>query len=129
LSKGAVATRWRVGADTVRKILGDLGVDYGSRNDHKIPLTIIMLHEEFFDPLETWIFAGPDGRKILSADLLTLEEWLAQTPEKAQRDKTKYYREFAEGRLASVRIGNQHRFRPTLETALNWHASRKGASS
>lgn len=129
LSKGEVAARWRVGSDTVRKILGDVGVDYGGGKDRKISLTIIMLHEEFVDPLETWIFAGPDGRRILSADLLTLEEWLAQAPGKAQRDKTKYYRELADGRLASIRIGNQHRFRPTLETALNWHSARLGARS
>lgn len=128
-TKKCVETRWRVGPDSVRKILRNQDVDPGSEKSLRIPLTDVLLCEGFSDPLAMWISASPELRKILSADLTTLEEWLAQASEETKRDKTKYYRDLAEGRLASVRIGKQHRFRPTLQAALHWHALRRETQS
>ncbi|WP_143042395.1 hypothetical protein [Citreimonas salinaria] len=92
-------------------------------------MTDALLCEGFSDPLAVWISASAECRKILSADLLTLEGWIAQKPKKEQRDRTKYYRELSEGRLASVRIGKQHRFRQTLKAALDWRAAGADSSS
>jgi hypothetical protein len=117
-TKQCCETRWQVGPDSVRTILRVWAVDPGPVKSLRIPLTDVLLCEGFSDPLAMWISASPELRKILSADLLTLEEWLAQASGEEKRDETKYYRDLAEGRLASVRIGNQHRFRPTLEAAL-----------
>lgn len=115
LTKGAIARRWRVGPDTVRNVLRAVDVDPGGGKDLEIPLTDILFCEGVSDPLETWLFAGSNVRKILSADLITLDEWIAQRPKKIRRHKTKYYRALKEGRLPSIRIGNSHRFRPTSE--------------
>jgi len=128
-TKKCVETRWQVGPDSVRKILRNQGVDPGSEKSLGIPLIDLLLCEGFSDPLAMWISASPELRKILSADLMTLEDWLAQASEETKRDKTKYYRDLAEGRLASVRIGKQHRFRPTLQAALHWHALRRETQS
>jgi|SRR6056297_662010 len=127
-TKKCLESRWQVGADVVRDILRHFGVDPGPEAGLHIPATDVLLCEGFSDPLAVWISASTEYRKILSADLLKLEDWIAQKPEKDQRDKTKYYRELSEGRLASVRIGKQHRFRQTLEAALDWHGDGAGSS-
>lgn len=128
-TKKCLESRWQVGPDVVRDILRHFGVDPGPEAGLHIPATDALLCEGFSDPLAVWISASTEYRKILSADLLKLEDWIAQKPEKDQRDKTKYYRELSEGRLASVRIGKQHRFRQTLEAALDWQRARAGSSS
>lgn len=127
--KKSLESRWKVGPDVVRDILRDSGVDPGPEAGLRIPITDALLCEGFSEPLTVWISASAGCRKILSADLLTLEEWIARKPKKEQRDKSKYYRELSEGRLASVLIGKQHRFRSTLETALEWQVAGAESSS
>lgn len=126
-TKVALERRWRVGPDTVRTVLRDCNVDPGPDRSLAIPLTDALLCEGIGDPLGVWVSASPDYRKILSADLLTLEDWLAQSPEKARRDRSKTYRQLSHGGLSSIRIGKQHRFRPALARALHSAADVQGA--
>lgn len=103
-------------ARTVSEISCAIGGRSGGGKNLFIPLTDALLCDGISDPLAVWNSASPGFRKILSADLQKLEDWLAQSPENAKRDKAKYYRELSEGRLASVRIRRQHRSAGRLKT-------------
>lgn len=122
-AKKCLERRWKIGPDSVRSVLRQCGVDPGSEKGLLVPLTDALICEGIADPLCIWISASAGLRKILTADLLTLDDWLGQEPGSLPRDRTKYYRELSQGRLASIRIGKRHRFRPTLEAAQCWRAS------
>lgn len=123
LTKRDIERRWKVGADTVRKILRAFGADPGPDRSLSIPIFDILRCEGISDPLSSWISATPDARNILTSDLLTLDEWLAQEVGKNTLERTKYYRALSCGRLASIRIGKQHRFRPSLQAAVRRHSA------
>ena len=129
LTKRSIERRWQVGPDSVRKILREFGVDPGKEKSLLVPLTDVLRCEGFSDPLRAWISASQDGRIILTADLLTLDDRLKGAIGKTARDRSGYYRKLSEGLLESIRIGKQHRFRPTFEAARMWHDLNVGAST
>lgn len=83
----------------------DCQLDPGQQQSLSILLTDALQCEGIADPLEAWISASPDYRKILSADLLTLDDWLAQSRKEAQPDRSTIYRQLSGGGLTSVRVG------------------------
>ncbi|WP_375263551.1 hypothetical protein, partial [Palleronia sp.] len=76
--KKSLESRWKVGPDVVRDILRDSGVNPGPEAGLRIPITDALLCEGFSEPHTVWISASAGCRKILSADLLTLEGWIAR---------------------------------------------------
>ncbi|WP_161785501.1 hypothetical protein [Palleronia rufa] len=128
LTKKDCERRWKVGPDTVRKILRSHGVDPGPEKHLRIPFTDVLLCERILDPLSHWISASDDQRKILQADLLSFKDWQTRVADNPSLHEDSYYRHLKDGRAVSVRIGKLHRFRPDLETAIRWLASREGTS-
>ena len=117
LTKKEIALRWSVGPDTVRTVLRKFGLDPGPTKDSGIPLTDLLRCEGLDDPTAAWALGIVDDRLFFEADLKTLAEHRL-----SQRARTKfamgtYRRKAREGVLLSIRIGVQHRFRPTLEEA------------
>ena len=92
-------------------------------------MTEILLWEGVHDPLTTWVLGSDEERKILSADLLTLEDWLMQFGDESVGHSTKYYRGLADGKYASIRIGRLHRFRPKHGTITGARTSLSGDGS
>jgi hypothetical protein len=124
-TKRDLEARWRVGPDTVRKVLRARGVDPGPEKHLTVPLTDVLLCEGMADPLTAWVLASENERKILQADLLILDEWREQGAPQAKFDKSGNYRRFQDGRASSIRIGHQHRFRRDIVAAEDWLAERR----
>tara|TARA_R110002049_G_C9177600_1_gene563041 strand:- start:23169 stop:23744 length:576 start_codon:yes stop_codon:yes gene_type:complete len=128
-TREGIGQRYQIGPDSVRKHLNKHGVVLRSKSDVCIPLTDILLWEGVHDPLTTWVLGSDEDRKILSADLLTLEEWLMQFGDESFGHSTKYYRGLADGKYASIRIGRLHRFRPKYEAITGARTSLSGEGS
>ena len=103
--------RWQVGPDTARKVLRAFGIDPGGRKGALILLTDVLRCEGIADPLTTWIGATSREREILASGLLTLAQWQTHFPTDKSKHATTHYRRLKHTSL-SIRIGNQHRFRP-----------------
>jgi hypothetical protein len=129
LTREGIGQRYQIGSDSVRKYLLNHGVVLRSKKGLNIPLTEILLWEGVRDPLTTWVLGSDEDRKILSADLLTLEEWLMHFGDESVSHSTKYYRGLADGKYSSIRIGRLHRFRPKHETITGARSSLSGEGS
>ncbi len=129
LTREDVEQRYQIGPDSVRKYLLKHGVVDQSKRGLNIPLTEILLWEGVHDPLTTWVLGSNEDREILSADLLTLEDWLMQFGDASDGHSTKYYRGLADGKYASIRIGRLHRFRPKHRTTDGTRSSLSGEGS
>jgi|GEM_PF-2118358 len=121
LTKKQISQRWSVGSDTVRKVLRKFGVDPGPLKDVGIPLTDVLSCEHLDDPLSAWAFGSDEDRLIFEADLLSPEKKRADDTRRSKLHISTYRRHAREGRLISIRIGKQHRFRPNLASAEQWH--------
>jgi len=66
--------RWKIGADTVRKVLRESGVDPGREKGGLVPMFDVLRCEGVADPLLCWASAMDRMRELLSADLLTPDE-------------------------------------------------------
>jgi hypothetical protein len=129
LTRDDIGQRYQIGPDSVRKHLLKHGLVLPSKRGLNIPLTEILLWEGVHDPLTTWVLGSDEDRKNLSADLLTLEDWLKQFDEEGVGHSTKYYRGLAHGKYASIRIGKLHRFRPKHGTITGARSSLSGEGS
>lgn len=125
LTKRDVETRWSVGPDTVRRVLRTQGVDPGGEKSLLIPLTDVLLCEGDREPLATWVSSSDDERKILTVDLLTMDEVLAAQQKSRKITSDAFYRRLKAGKVGSIRIGSQHRFRRDLAAAEAWLAERE----
>jgi len=124
VTKKEIETRWQAGPDTVRKLLRTCAVDPGGSKSLLIPLTDVLFCEGDPDPLTTWVLASKDQRKILSVDLLSVDEYLAAQPQSRRVTPDVLYRSVRSGTQKSVRIGTLHRFRRSLSAAEDWLAAR-----
>lgn len=120
LTKRDTKSRWRVGPDTVGKILGSSRTDAGPEKSRLVLLTSLLAIEEFSDPLASWLMSTDDAQAILRADLLTPEEVCEGLGSLPPMHINSLYRRLEDGRLSSIRIGKQHRFRRSLEGARLW---------
>ena len=114
--------RWRVGPDTLRKLLRSNGIDACLKKSSVVPLITLLKFEEFSDPLATWIMSTDDERAILRADLLTPEEVCEGLGSLPPMHINSLYRRLEDGRQISIQIGMQHRFRRSLKGARLWMA-------
>lgn len=119
-TKKNISKRWSVGADTVRRLLRDHGVDPGKTRDLTVPLTDLLTFEGVSDALKTWALCSDDERLVLLADLLTPEEKREDDSRWSKLHLGTYRRHAREGRLVSISIGKQHRFRRDLAAAKRW---------
>lgn len=120
-TKKNISRRWSVGADTVRRLLRDFGLNPGKTRDLTVPLTDLLAVEGVNDPLKTWALCSDDERLVLLADLLTPESKREDDNRLSKLHLGTYRRHAREGRLVSIRIGKQHRFRRDLASALYRH--------
>lgn len=125
-TKKTISKRWSVGADTVRRLLRDSGLNPGRTRDLTVPLTDLLAIEGVSDPLKTWALSSDDERLILLADLLTPEDKRDDDNRILKLHLGTYRRHAREGRLFSIRIGKQHRFRRDLASALYRHEMLRG---
>lgn len=123
LTKKEIAVRWSVGPDTVRKVLRTLAVDPGPTKSFAIPLTDVLRCEGLDDPVAAWALGTDNDRVIFEADLRTLADRRQSQQARTKFAMGTYRRKAREGELCSIRIGIQHRFRPTLEEARTWLAA------
>lgn len=122
LTKQDVKSRWRVGPDTLRRILFSSEIDTRLENNGVVPLSTLLAFEKIPDPLAAWVMSTDDERAILRADLLTPEEVCVGLGSLPPMHVNSLYRRLVDGRQSSIRIGKQHRFRRTLEGARYWMA-------
>jgi hypothetical protein len=108
-------------------VLRDHGVDPGKARDLTVPLTDLLFCEGVSDPVRTWAFCSDDERLVLMADLLTPEGKRDDDHRWSKLHIGTYRRHAREGRLSSIRIGKQHRFRRDLASAKNWRATPRSA--
>lgn len=120
-TKKNISRRWSVGADTVRRLLRNFGLNPGKTRDLTVPLTDLLAVEGVSDPLKTWALCSDDERLVLLADLLTPEGKREDDNRLSKLHLGTYRRHAREGRLVSIRIGKQHRFRRDLASALYRH--------
>jgi len=120
-TKKDIARRYSIGADTVRRLLRDFGIDPGKTRNLTIPLTDLLAIEGVSDPLKTWALCSDDERLVLLADLLTPEEKREDDNRLSKLHLGTYRRHAREGRLVSIRIGKQHRFRLDLASTIYRH--------
>ncbi|WP_147094982.1 hypothetical protein [Roseovarius sp. TE539] len=120
-TKKNISRRWSVGADTVRRVLRDFGLNPGKTRDLTVPLTDLLAVEGVSDPLKAWALCSDDERLVLLADLLTPESKREDDNRLSKLHLGTYRRHAREGRLVSIRIGKQHRFRRDLASALYCH--------
>lgn len=121
-AKFPIARRWKVPADSVSKILRENGVDPGAEKNCTIPMSDVLRCEQISDPLMAWFSGSLEDREILSAGLLTPEDLCQGLGSLPPMHINSLYRRLKDGRLSSIRIGKQHRFRRTLEGARLWMA-------
>lgn len=120
LTRRETGNRWRVGPETVEKILRSRGSGACPKKGGGVPLTSLLAIEELSDPLASWLMSTDDAREILSADLLTPEEVCEGLGSLPPMHVNSLYRRLEDGRLNSIRIGKQHRFRRSLDGARLW---------
>lgn len=124
-TKKNISRRWSVGADTVRRLLRDFGLNPGKTRDLTVPLTDLLAVEGVNDPLKTWALCSDEERLVLLADLLTPESKREDDNRLSKLHLGTYRRHAREGRLVSIRIGKQHRFRRDLASALLLRSKQK----
>ena len=120
-TKKTISKRRSGGADTVRRLLRDYGLNPGRTRDLTVPLTDLLAIEGVSDPLKTWALSSDDERLILLAGLLTPEDKRDDDNRILKLHLGTYRRHAREGRLVSIRIGKQHRFRRDLASAIYRH--------
>jgi len=123
-SKKQLELRWQIGPDTVRKLLLQNNIDPGPKKGLLIALFDVLSVEQVNDPIGLWVTATEGTRAVLSADLLTLDEWRAGSTENTCLHSDTYYRRSQKGLLQSIRIGKFHRFRRNADQASQWLSSR-----
>lgn len=126
LTKMEIAQRWRVGKDTVRKLLRAQNLDPGPEKGRTIPLIDLLRIEGEPDPLAAWALGSEEARAILQADLLTLEEHRDADLRRSKLHPGTYRRHAREGRPGAIRIGKVYRFRPPIQRAARWLESERG---
>jgi len=125
-TKKDIARRYSIGADTVRRLLRDFGIDPGRTRNLTVPLTDLLAIEGISDPLRTWALCSDDERLVLLADLLTPEAKREDDSRLSKLHLGTYRRHAREGHLVSIRIGKQHRFRRDLASAIYLHEMLRG---
>jgi hypothetical protein len=126
-SKKQLEHRWQIGPDTVRKLLLKESIDPGPKKGLLISLFDILHLEAVNDPLGLWVTATEDIQAVLSADLLTLDDWRAHnTGKSAKLHSDTIYRKSQRGLLQSIRIGKFHRFRRTALQSREWLSCKGG---
>lgn len=120
-TKKDIARRYSIGADTVRRLLRDFDIDPGRTRNLTVPLTDLLGIEGVSDPLKTWALCSDEERLVLLADLLTPEAKREDDSRLSKLHLGTYRRHAREGRLVSIRIGKQHRFRRDLASAIYRH--------
>jgi hypothetical protein len=114
LSRSELETRWDVGPDTVRRVLvSSVPTALGSS---RIPFWDVLRCEGIADPLLGWAMAGEAERQILRADLMSFEAYARFIRETTGQKISGLQRELPRLPHASIRIGKQHRFRPSLRS-------------
>ncbi len=124
LTKKQLEHRWQIGSDTVRKLLLENNIDPGPKKGLLIDLLDVLSVEQVNDPLGLWVTASEATCAVLSADLLTLDEWRMGSTEDTRLHSDTYYRQSQRGLLQSIRIGKFHRFRRNAVQAKEWLSSR-----
>lgn len=110
LTRTDLEVRWRVGPDTVRKLVKLSHPDLPDRAP--VPLWSVLQSEGVVDPMVTWAFATSLGRKILCSDLLHFEGYAKLVLRETGQNIHSWKRHLANYPGASIRIGKKHRFRP-----------------
>lgn len=105
--------------ETVASVLRKHHAYPGPSRDATILLTEILRCEGIADPILVWALGTDEDRKILQAELLTLEELPPPNPLHRKFHLATLRRKAREGALKSIRIGVQHRIRPDLCDAEN----------